>query len=173
MADLFRTFGTSGESESKAVPDGTIEVPPSITPVMEFCRPLARASVAGATTPRDESFSRGIFLNQPAGAGYSNALYTLKRGVWRLSFQASLACTGAAPVATNYAVLALVGPDAIYGGGINIVMPDGPNVSMQAAADFLVHLPTDEWQIALEVTDPVTALAVNRFRGSLVACHLL
>jgi hypothetical protein len=68
--------------------------------------------------------------------------------------------------------MALVGPAAVFEMGLTLLQP-ALNGSVNGAAEFVVHLPSDEWGIAIEVTDPVTALAVNRYRGSAYACHLL
>jgi len=66
----------------------------------------------------------------------------------------------------------LVGPDTLFGAGISILMPVA-NMPAVNSADFLVHLPSDEWVVALEVSDPVTATLTNYCRGSVLACHLL
>jgi len=173
MADLARTFSSSGESDSKEVPEVSIDMPASITPTMEFCRAVSRSTAAAAAgTPMDESVYEAYNIPLGAGGGTLSALqFTLRRGMWRLSFQGCLATVGAIPTADNHAILALVGPDTLFGPGMHLLQ--SAIGSIAGGNDFLIHIPTDEWGISLELTDPVTALATNIFRGSVYACHLL
>jgi hypothetical protein len=171
MADLSRTFASAGESDSKAPPEVSIDVPPSIMPTMEFCRPLSRSRPT-ATAPQDESQGQGINISVAAGGpAISAPIITLRRGIWRFTASGSLSVTGAIPAVDNYVILALSGPDTLYGPGLNLVQ--GAIGTQSMTVDFLVHLPTDEWVVAIELSDPVTALSRNWFRGSFSMCHLL
>jgi hypothetical protein len=173
MADLSRTFAGSGESDSKAPPEVSIDMLPSITPIMEFCRPMALRVAGNSDAIQDESFAEGFASNIAAGSSSSAPRRTFRRGVWRISMSATFVCTGAVPVATNYFILALVGPDVLLAYGLHLLTGAAMNVPVVGNLDFLVHFPTDDWDLTLEISDPVTALAVNRARGSYYACHLL
>jgi hypothetical protein len=174
MADLSRTFASSGESDSKAPPEVSIDMPASILPVMEFCRPVSRLVPASTTAPQDESISFGINVTVAAGGpALSAPIFTLRRGVWRIVVNATLICTpGAVPTGDNHAILAMVGPEGVFGVGLALFMPTS-NTPVFGQNDFLIHVPSDEWAVVLELTDPVTATAINRLRGSVYACHLL
>jgi hypothetical protein len=172
MAELSRTFVSSGESDSKAPPEVSVEIPPSIMPVIEACRPVGRARPSSATAPMDESTYLAIAASVAAGAGPPDAsLFTLRRGLWRIVVQGTQAVSGAVAASDTHFICALVGPDAVYGPGLHLVQTAIGSVS--GNSDFLIHLPTDEWSIGFELSDPVTALSVNRFRGSVYVCHLL
>lgn len=172
IAELARTFAGVGESDSKAPPVTSLDVPPTITPVMEFCRPIIRDVVGSG--PEDGSVGRSLSQAVPQGAGtFSAALMTLRRGVWRLSLGLSAMTTGAAAIFPNYAFLCLAnGVTGMIGPGCNIDF-GVQNVTVYAAADFLVHLPDDSFTIHLEIDDPGTVGATNRIRYSYLACHLL
>jgi hypothetical protein len=173
MADLSRTFASSGESDSKAPPETSIDMPASIMPVMEFCRPISRVAPPASSILVDESFSRALSNSVPAGGpALSTPLIGLRRGIWRIFLQASFVCTGAAPDVGNYAMLGLVGPGGLFETGLHLLAP-AQNGVVTGVSDFIMHLPTDEWTISIELPDPVTALATNRLRGSVYACHLL
>jgi hypothetical protein len=172
MADLSRTFVSSGESDSKAPPETSIDMPAVIMPVMEFCRPMLRISAPATTTIIDESLVQALAYNIAAGSVLSTPLVVLRRGVWRVALNMTLVCTAAIPIATNSAILAFVGPDSLFSAGVHLLTGEKNDV-VSGSWEGLLHLPTDEWAISLEIADPVTALAVNRMRGSFYACHLL
>lgn len=171
MADLARTFLPGGETDPE-VPATSIELGAAIQPVTEVCRPLPLAFV-DSSTPKDLSEMTGLNGTVLAGAGpTTSVLLYLRRGIWRVYLSLSFATTGAAPVATNYALLALVGPEGTFGSGVQLFSP-AQNAPQYGSIDVLIHVPTDQWSVGLEVADPVTANAVNRYRGSVLCCHLL
>jgi hypothetical protein len=172
MADLSRTFASSGESDSKAPPETSIDIPPSITPVMEFCRPVIDAPIPANQIPQDSSVMQSVAITVAAGGPAASApLFRLRRGVWRISMQASLSVVGAIPTVDNYAILALLSPSGSFFNGLNLLQSSIGTA--QGSQDFLIHLPNDDYDMFLEIADPVTALSSNRFRGSVYACHLL
>jgi hypothetical protein len=172
MADLARTFASSGESDSRAVPETSVDLPPSITPGIELCRPVSLLTPPTSSDPKDEStylsFNRSVAAGGPA---ISAPQFGLRRGIWRITCQGVLLVAGATATNNNYVVLALTGPDGLFGPGLHLLRASQGTET--GRNDFLVHLPNDAFTISFELSDPVTALAVNIFRGSVYACHLL
>lgn len=172
MADIFRTFTGTSETDSKAPPETSIDVPASIMPMMEFCRPVALERPQSSTVPIDASTYLSFNASVAAGAASISApQFTLRRGVWRIVVQGSQLIAGATAGNDTHAIIALVGPDGLFGPGLYLARH---TIGTEAGnCDFLIHLPDDSFTISFELDDPVTALSVNLFRGSVYACHLL
>lgn len=172
MADLSRTFASSGESDSRAAPEVSIDFLPSMFPTIEACRPVARARAPSSGVPVEESQYLAFSANVAAGAASISApQFTLRRGIWRLFFQGTVSISGAIANEDTHAILALVGPDGLFGPGLHLLQAQIGNNS--GSADIVIHFPTDEWTVSFQLVDPITALSVNRFRGYVYACHLL
>lgn len=172
MSDLARTFAAQGETVTGAPPPETqLEIPPLVQPVTEICRPLQRESLLSTTQPLEHSFAMAFSKVVNPGGPYSAQELLLRRGIWRINMIGVLVTTGGSGPDTNYALMALVGPDTLFSAGVHFLSPsrDTPVV---ASNDFLIHLPTDEWAISLEIGAPAVG-AVNRFRGSVLCCRIL
>lgn len=168
LVDVARTFVSSAGQD--VPPDLLIDIPPTIQPVAELCRPLAQ-DVNVSLVEGSQGGASGRLVLAGAGA-ISEALITLQAGIWRVSLNLCLSVTGAAPASLNSAQLLIVKPNGAVAGGV-VLTVQAVGGSEAGSFDALFHFPVNGHAIRWDISDPTTALSANHSFVAYYACRLL